>query len=82
MITDLIVTAMLGCLDAVFGLFPAFTMPDSGTYTGALSWGLAFDGIFPVRTLFVCVAAAFGIELVLRLWDLTVFVYHQFWGSD
>lgn len=81
MIIDLIVSAFLALIDGLVSLFPSFTMPDELILT-ALTPVLQLNPFFPVVTLFTTLIAAMVIELALRGWDLTVWVYHQFWGSE
>lgn len=81
MIVDWIVTALLASIDAILGLFPTWTWP-----TRALTSSLEFVGqanrVVPVATA----AAMCGIYLAVKagfaVFDLALWIYHQFWGSS
>lgn len=81
-ITDVIVSAILGGLTALLSLLPTFTMPDAGLYDGFMGRVASVDNVFPIIFLFQCIVALVAVELLLRAWDVTVWVYHQFWGGD
>lgn len=81
MITGLVVTALLASLDALLSLLPGFTIPVSSTSTvGELGWTL--NQFLPVAVLCTAALAVLGWYALMNLWNLVVWVYHQFWGSD
>lgn len=82
MITDKILNAFFGGINALLSLMPSFTMP---TFGGATLLGQTvsqFEPIFPVGTVFAVIAAALVLRLALSAWDFIAFVYHQFWGAS
>lgn len=82
MITDVLVSAILGGLTALLSLLPSFTMPDAGLYDGFMGNIIKVDYVFPIIFLFQCIVVLFTVELLMRSWDLIVWLYHQFWGGD
>jgi hypothetical protein len=80
-VTDSIVTAVLAALEALLTLMPDWQWPQR-TVVGTVVFLGQANRVFPVAT----VAAMFGLfialKLALGLWDLTLFVYHQFWGAS
>lgn len=82
MITGAVVGALLACLDALLSLMPTFSLPDSEAYHGHLSWVYDVGQLLPVQVVMSMLLIALAVELALRLWDVAVFVYHQFWGSN
>lgn len=77
MIVDLIVTTLLAVLEGFISLFPAWELPASlttfGTSIGA-SLG-TINGIFPVVTLGVCLAAILLCWLFIIGFQALVFIY-------
>lgn len=83
MITEFIINVFLASLDALTSLIPSFTLPSfSENGTGAFGTIGKLNGLFPVMTLILCLASALIVILALNVWDLTVFIYHQFWGAN
>lgn len=88
MITDAIANAFFGALGALFTL-----IPDTGVLAGFTSeqtdngyaLGNAFgllDASVPIATLVAAAAMLLLLEIALQGWDLIVWIFHQFWGSD
>lgn len=84
MITDAIVSAFLGALEALLSLLPdTGPVVVSGASTTAVTgWAGAANSWVPVTLIVGVLGMLIAVELALVLWDLIVFVYHQFWGSD
>lgn len=83
MITDAIVSAFLGCIAALFGLMPNISIPaaDEGGTTW-IRYAYAFDGIFPLSFMMVLVGVSLAIHAILNIWDIALFIFHQFWGAS
>lgn len=81
MITGAVITAVLACLDAVFSLVPGFSFTPGDTH-GDIAIVSELNGIIPIQTCVTLILLTFGLILIQRGWDLIVFVFHQFWGSD
>lgn len=84
MIIKILVDAMLAAINALFSLIPG---QDSGTLSvgdfesvTALVWNAG--GIIPISQIVFAVTAIFGLKIAMIIYDLAIFVYHQFWGSD
>ena len=85
MIADL----FIGALDNVFTFLISF-LPSASALPSAIS--SAFDifadyfsminSIFPLDTLFVCFGFVIVFEGGILLFKLTIWTYHQFWGSN
>lgn len=86
MISDLIITAFLGGLNALLSLMPDYELPISPTLIadGRSLWSnaVSLNSVVPLGTITKVIFAALTLRLLLILWDLIVFVYHQFWGSN
>jgi hypothetical protein len=83
MITDAIVSAFLGAFGALFGLIPNVgPEPDTDGFDGAAQQIALFADIFPLMTLLTIIGIITALEIAIYLWDLTLFVYHQIWGSN
>lgn len=86
MITDAVVQSFLAAVSALLTLVPAFTLPDflageGAANTVAQGWRAA-NGVLPVYTIAQTLTAYLLVLLGLRLWDVAVWVFHQFWGSS
>lgn len=77
MILDLIVGVLLALVTGIIGLLPSFTLPGSMSDfgTGFGSSLSTLNGLFPVVTLGVCLAAVLGVRLFIAAFNLVVFVY-------
>lgn len=81
MITNLIVTAFLAGLDAVLSLFPIVAFPtDVGMSIGNTVGEINL--IFPLKLVMQLFVASIAVRIALNTFDMGVWVYHQFWGSD
>lgn len=82
MISDLIVTAFLAGLDAVLSLLPSFDVSyvDDGFRVGTVVGKV--NQVIPIVLILTLAAVAVGIRLILNLFDVGLFVYHQFWGAS
>lgn len=85
MIVDFIVTAFLAGLDAVLGLLPVVAIPA----VAALGFAADFAGIVsgvhrvvPLGDVLVLLGLAVVCMVAMGVWDVSVFIYHQFWGAS
>ncbi|MBN9326848.1 MAG: hypothetical protein BGO38_05350 [Cellulomonas sp. 73-145] len=84
MITDALISAALGALSALIGLFPAtgpVTLGQS-TSTTVIGWTAAANSFIPLQALITVIGVLLALQLALYLWDFAVWIYHQIWGSD
>jgi hypothetical protein len=81
-IIDVIVTAFLAALDALFSLLPSFNLPQPDDIPYVFGAILDMDRLFPVRTVMGIFGASIVVILAMRLWDAIVWTYHQFWGAS
>lgn len=84
MITDLIIQAFMSGIGTLLGFLPE-TGPgdiDAQASASAVAFGTTANGFFPVHTIVVVLLALLALEIALLTWDLIVWIYHQFWGSD
>jgi hypothetical protein len=84
-IIDAIVTAFLAALDALLSLIPDLIADDYDD-NGAFSNNVFFltsqiTRVFPLGFFVVGMVMFLTVTLGLALWDLTLWVYHQLWGS-
>lgn len=83
MIVDAVVSWVVTGLTAILGLIPSVTLPGEGSsYSQVAGWAYSANQVFPVGAAFAGLLTGIVVEAVIRGWDLTVFIYHQFWGSD
>lgn len=83
MIIGLIVLALLALVDGLVSFLPDVDLPDTfGETNPWLNAVLGMNAIIPVVALVKVIALALAVEVALRLWDLAVFVFHQFWGAS
>lgn len=77
MILDLIVKVLLSVFSGFISLFPAWQLPDSMTgFASSLGASVStINGIFPVVTLGVCLAALVSTWLFVGAFQAVVFVY-------
>jgi hypothetical protein len=77
MILDAIAGLLLGVLNGVLGLFPAYSLPSSMTDFSASvgSWVGSANGFFPVVTLGVCIGVILAARAFVLAVRLVVFVY-------
>lgn len=81
MITDAIFGALFAGLDALLTLLPSWSFPSS-VDVGIADFAANLNNVVPIQTAMTVVGAGVALVLGLRLWDLSVFIFHQFWGSD
>lgn len=84
MIIKILVDAMLAAINALFSLIPG---QESGTLSvgdfdsvTSLIWNA--NGIIPISAIVFSMTAIFGLKIAMVVYDLAIYVYHQFWGSD
>lgn len=85
MITDLIITAVLGGINALLSLMPNWQLPTAteNGFGGQIGqYAAMVDEFFPISTIVQIFLSWLGLRLLLAGWDFIVFVYHQFWGSN
>jgi hypothetical protein len=81
-ITDALIGTFLTLLDALVSLFPSWTPPVLSASTGAVAAVQQASAIFPVASMVQALVACLLLLVLLQGWDLVVWVFHQFWGSD
>jgi hypothetical protein len=83
-ITDAIVSALLGSLVALVSLLPSWTPPtaDAAGHTFFIEAVRAVNSIIPLYPVLACAALYLTLLALLRGFDLGVWVFHQFWGSS
>jgi hypothetical protein len=84
-ITDAVLSVLLGGMTALLSLLPSFGVPagfGSTAYDGFISVGYRVWPVFPIGTLLLVVTALLAAELALHIWDFAVWIYHQVWGGD
>lgn len=81
MVTDLVIEAFLASLEAVMSLMPAWDWPVR-TIVGTVGFVGQANRVVPVATIAAMFGLYIGLLLVIRVFDLAVWVYHQFWGAS
>lgn len=87
MITEILVTLVVNFVEWFVSLVPDFGLSlnhlDFGdTWASLGSAASALNGWVPVLVVAGCAVVFFGVQVVMSVWGLIVWVYHQFWGSD
>ena len=85
MITDAVVTFVLGLLTSTLDLVPAFSFPDAaaaGAGTKVAGIVAPIGAIIPLGTMAAAIGAGIAFSLALSGWRVVLFIYHQFWGSS
>lgn len=84
MITDLVVTAILGAISALVGLIPSWTLPGMDSTNGHVVGQYLYytNTIVPMFTIVGILAASIALRGILAGGDLIIWIYHQFWGGD
>lgn len=76
MIFDAIVGVLLGLVEGVLGLIPAWNPPNLAAFATTVGNSVSTaNTIFPVTTLGACLLVVIGFKLLLNLVDLVGFVY-------
>lgn len=78
MITDFIVSMLLGVVRGVFSIIPAWSV-DTSTIDSAKQAGLgagSLDGWFPETFLFACLTVVLAVRLWFLVWNGVQWVYH------
>jgi len=83
-ITDLIISALLGGLNAILSLLPDYALPtvieSAGLRLG--TYAAKADALFPFLTVAQITGLALALRLLMSGYDFLVWLYHQFWGSS
>lgn len=84
MIVDLIITAILGSINALLSLIPSWTLPTFGHDDGMAfaEYTQAMNHIVPITTILSIIGAAIALRVIMYGFDGIVWIFHQFWGSD
>jgi len=85
MITEAVVSTLLGVLRGLLQPLPEQTVDVSQWSAGASSIGAyasALNGYAPIASVGVGLGVALGTKAALLVWQGAVWVYHQFWGSN
>lgn len=83
MITDFVLNAIFGGISALLSLAPEASLPPTSS-GGGWEIGLVhnLNNIIPIGTMASCLLALLALRIAMQGWDIAVFVYHQFWGTD
>jgi hypothetical protein len=82
MITDFLLNVLFSGINALLSLVPSVSIPDVGANQNYMSSMYALNRIVPVEWTAIVILAYFSTKVSLQVWDMIVFVYHQFWGGD
>ncbi|MDR1188132.1 MAG: hypothetical protein LBK95_11875 [Bifidobacteriaceae bacterium] len=85
MITEFILECLFGLIRGLIALGPSYTPPVADAASQASMVGATASGLnsyAPVGTLALVLALLVAAKLALMVWQLVVFIYHQFWGSS
>lgn len=84
MITDAIISAFFGGVNALLSLLPSYTLPTGLTNdSGRIGQTVAqLNDVFPVSTVAQIIGLALSLKLIMIGADVTIWIYHQFWGSS
>ena len=85
MITDAIITAFFGSINALLSLMPSYVLPTELVVDRTLiigQYASLSNNIFPLVTIAKIAGLALAIKLLMFGWDFIVYIYHQFWGSS
>ena len=80
MVVDAIVNIVLGLLNSLIGLIPAWEVPAALTesfgpnFAGMVAWA---NGYFPMFDLAICLGIIIGVQGVLFVVRLVVFIYDR-----
>lgn len=81
MITDFLVSFVLGLLTGLLSLIPDWSPDLSGLHVAFSEVAAAvqmLNGYFPVDVLGVCVGLLFTVKLAIAAWHGLIFVYDKF----
>lgn len=81
MLINALVTAVLACVDALVSLFPSFsfTLPNDDI---VISFIAGANRLMPLATALALIGTVLTLRLAMFGWDIVVWIFHQFWGSD
>lgn len=85
MVTEAIVSALVGILEGLVSPLPTYTLDTASFNTTAVSVGSiasVLNGYAPIAQVGIGLAVVLGLKLALLTWQVVVFIYHQFWGSN
>lgn len=82
MVTDALINAVFGGLNALLSLAPNWTLSPPAYESGYLNIVYDFNKIVPIGDVVSALGIVLGLRVALQAWDFLVFVYHQFWGGD
>lgn len=84
MITDFVLNAIFGGLNALLSLVPSVTIWDASSAADASTVDVIHNAsnVFPLAFLVGGLLSLLALRIALDGWDFLVWVYHQFWGGD
>lgn len=85
MIIDLLVDIVLTLVEALLALVPDFEVgnaPSEAAGHKIAGYATQIDSVFPVTTLLQVIAIGLLFAVALTVFRVSMFVYHQFWGSS
>lgn len=84
MITDFVLNAIFGGIDALLSLAPNVGAPDTSAEVQRWNFALldASNRVIPTKAMATVLLALLALKVAMLAFDAVVFVYHQFWGSQ
>lgn len=83
MITTFIMNLFFGCLNALLSLTPSYSLPTFSSPIGDLGgYASQLSAVLPLDTIALIAISGIVLKIIMSGWDLLVFGYHQFWGSN
>lgn len=87
MVTEVLLTLVVGFVEWFVGLVPDFgltlnTLDLAGVWSGLGTAASGLNGWVPLTAMVGSLVAYLTVQVVMSVWGLIVWVYHQFWGSD
>lgn len=84
MITDAIISAFLGCIDALMTVLPNFNIPGDPTSGGLWvgQWAALLNRIVPLQTLVTGILLCVTVKLGMLAFDGALWLYHQIHGAS
>lgn len=87
MIVEALVTLAVSFVEWFVSIVPTFGLDFTGIDMAGLwesigSQVSALNGWLPVVAMGIALAAYLTVQVVMSVWGLIVWIYHQFWGSE
>lgn len=87
MVTEALLSLAAGLVAWFVSLIPDFGLSLGALDLSAMWTGLgekvsALNGWVPVTAMVAALVIYLTVQVVMSVWGLVVWIYHQFWGSD